>query len=211
MHSVIGQGKVDALLSSTPEARRAMVEEAAGLGRFKKRRERAQAKLEKTRQNLVRVADIEREVKSALRPLRQQAAAAGRFAEAKEEWALAKGRYLLGSSRDREGSGRRHRGRTEGPRAEEGGHRGPADRVASGPGRRGGSFRRRAAGAGAHRGRVPPAGGRGRAGPGESGRLEAAGGPHRGRSRPGPQAPGSRQGRRRVPGAASDRGRGPNR
>ena len=95
MHSVIGQGKVDALLSSTPEARRAMVEEAAGLGRFKKRRERAQAKLEKTRQNLVRMADIEREVKSALRPLRQQAAAAGRFAEAKEEWALAKGRYLL--------------------------------------------------------------------------------------------------------------------
>ena len=81
MHSVIGQGKVEALLNSTPEARRAMVEEAAGLGRFKKRRERAQAKLEKTRQNLVRMADIEREVKSALRPLRQQAQAAGRFAE----------------------------------------------------------------------------------------------------------------------------------
>ena len=95
MHSVISQGKVEALLNSTPEARRAMVEEAAGLGRFKKRRERAQAKLEKTRQNLVRMADIEREVKSALRPLRQQAAAAGRFAEAKEEWALAKARYLI--------------------------------------------------------------------------------------------------------------------
>jgi chromosome segregation protein len=98
MHSVISQGKVEALLSSTPEARRAMVEEAAGLGRFKKRRERAQAKLEKTRQNLLRMADIEREVKSALRPLRQQAAAAGRFAEAKEEWAQAKGRYLLAQS-----------------------------------------------------------------------------------------------------------------
>jgi chromosome segregation protein len=95
MHSVISQGKVEALLNSTPEVRRAMVEEAAGLGRFKKRRERAQAKLEKTRQNLVRMADIEREVKSALRPLRQQAAAAGRFAEAKEEWALAKSRVLL--------------------------------------------------------------------------------------------------------------------
>ncbi len=95
MHSVIGQGKVEALLNSTPEARRAMVEEAAGLGRFKKRRERAQAKLEKTRQNLMRMADIEREVKSALRPLRQQAAAAERFAEAKEQWALAKGRHLL--------------------------------------------------------------------------------------------------------------------
>jgi chromosome segregation protein len=95
MHSVISQGKVEALLNSTPEVRRAMVEEAAGLGRFKKRRERAQAKLERTRQNLVRMADIEREVKSALRPLRQQAAAAGRFTEAKEEWALARGRLLL--------------------------------------------------------------------------------------------------------------------
>jgi chromosome segregation protein len=95
MHSVISQGKVEALLNSTPEVRRAMVEEAAGLGRFKKRRERAQVKLDRTRQNLVRMADIEREVKSALRPLRQQAAAAGRFAEAKEEWALARSRFLL--------------------------------------------------------------------------------------------------------------------
>jgi chromosome segregation protein len=95
MHSVISQGKVEALLNSTPEARRAMVEEAAGLGRFKKRRERAQAKLEKTRLNLVRMADVEREVKNALRPLRQQAAAAGRFTEAKEEWAQEKARLLL--------------------------------------------------------------------------------------------------------------------
>ena len=47
MHSVISQGKVEALLNSTPAARRALVEEAAGLGRFKKRRERAQLKLEK--------------------------------------------------------------------------------------------------------------------------------------------------------------------
>ncbi|MBN1321611.1 MAG: chromosome segregation protein SMC [Thermoleophilia bacterium] len=95
MHSVISQGKVEALLNSTPEARRAMVEEAAGLGRFKKRRERAQAKLERTRQNLLRVGDVEREVKTALRPLRQQVAAAERFAEATEHWALARGRLVL--------------------------------------------------------------------------------------------------------------------
>ncbi len=95
MHSVVSQGKVEAVLSSTPEARRALVEEAAGLGRFKKRRERTRAKLERTRQNLLRVADVEREVKSALRPLRQQVAAAERFAQAMEEWALAKGRALL--------------------------------------------------------------------------------------------------------------------
>ncbi|MFH0915234.1 MAG: chromosome segregation protein SMC [bacterium] len=95
MHSVISQGKVEALLNSTPEARRALVEEAAGLGRFKKRRERAQAKLERTRQNLLRVSDVEREVKAALRPLKQQVVAAERFAEATEAWALAKAKWVL--------------------------------------------------------------------------------------------------------------------
>ena len=107
MHSVISQGKVEALLNSTPEARRVMVEEAAGLGRFNKRRERAQTKLERTRQNLLRVADIEREVKAALRPLRQQAVAAERFAEFTEEWALAKSRFLLAQAVSvREAAGR---------------------------------------------------------------------------------------------------------
>lgn len=95
MHSVIGQGRVEALLNSTPEVRRALVEEAAGLGRFKKRRERARSKLERTRQNLLRVTDVEREVKSGLRPLRQQAAAAERFAQAMEKWALARARLSL--------------------------------------------------------------------------------------------------------------------
>lgn len=97
MHSVVSQGRVEAFLSSTPEVRRAWVEEAAGLGRFKKRRERAQTKLEKTRQNLLRIADIQKEVEAALRPLRQQVTAAERFAEATEEWALAKTKCLLHS------------------------------------------------------------------------------------------------------------------
>ncbi len=95
MHSVVSQGKVEALLSSTPEARRAMIEEACGLGRLKKRRERAQAKLERTRQNLLRVADLEHEVQATLRPLRQQAAAAERYAQVKEEWAGAKAKVLV--------------------------------------------------------------------------------------------------------------------
>ncbi len=95
MHSVISQGKVDSLLNSTPEARRALIEEAAGLARFKKRRERAQVKLARTKQNLLRVGDVEREVKSALRPLRQQVVAAEKHAEATEEWALAKARSVL--------------------------------------------------------------------------------------------------------------------
>ncbi len=95
MHSVISQGKVESLLNSSAEARRAMVEEAAGLGRFKKRRERAQAKLERATQNLLRARDIEEEVRTSMRPLRQQVAAAERFAEATEEWATARGRLLL--------------------------------------------------------------------------------------------------------------------
>jgi chromosome segregation protein len=97
MHSVISQGKVESLLNSSAEARRAMVEEAAGLGRFKKRRERAQSKLERTTQNLVRARDIEEEVRAGMRPLRQQVAAAERFAEATEDWATARGRLLLHS------------------------------------------------------------------------------------------------------------------
>jgi chromosome segregation protein len=97
MHSVISQGKVESLLNSSAEARRAMVEEAAGLGRFKKRRERAQSKLERASQNLVRARDIEEEVRAAMRPLRQQVAAAERFAEATEDWAAARGRLLLHS------------------------------------------------------------------------------------------------------------------
>ncbi len=95
MHSVISQGKVEALLNSTPAARRALVEEAAGLGRFKKRRERTQVKLDKVGQNLLRVTDVEREVRNALRPLRQQVAAAERYAQATEEWAQARAKLVL--------------------------------------------------------------------------------------------------------------------
>ncbi|HZK49803.1 MAG TPA: AAA family ATPase [Thermoleophilia bacterium] len=56
-----------------------------GLGRYKKRRDRALAKLEKVRTNLLRVSDVEREVRAALRPLKQQVSAAERYAEASEE------------------------------------------------------------------------------------------------------------------------------
>lgn len=95
MHSVISQGKVEEFLSSTPQTRRALVEEAAGLGRYKKRRQRAQSKLEKAHDNLARVKDVEREVRNALRPLKQQVTAAERFAEATEELAAAQARLAL--------------------------------------------------------------------------------------------------------------------
>jgi chromosome segregation ATPase len=76
MHSVIGQGKVESIVHSKPRDRRLLIEEAAGLGKHRKRRRRAQLKLERTRSNLDRAFDVEREARSRLRPLRQQANAA---------------------------------------------------------------------------------------------------------------------------------------
>ena len=76
MHSVLSQGKVDEIVSSKPKDRRLLVEEAAGLGKHRKRRRRAQLKLAKTRDNLDRVLDVEREARTRLKPLKRQAEAA---------------------------------------------------------------------------------------------------------------------------------------
>ena len=76
--SVISQGKVEEILASKPEERRALVEEAAGLGKFKRRRHRAELKLARVAQDVARVRDVEAEVKKRLRPLALQATAAQR-------------------------------------------------------------------------------------------------------------------------------------
>jgi chromosome segregation protein len=76
MHSVISQGRVEAIIHSKPRERRLLVEEAAGLGKHRKRRRRAQLKLERTQDNLDRALDVEREARSRLRPLKRQAEAA---------------------------------------------------------------------------------------------------------------------------------------
>jgi len=76
MHSVLSQGKVDEIVSSKPRDRRLLVEEAAGLGKHRKRRRRAQLKLVKTRDNLDRVLDVEREARSRIKPLKRQSEAA---------------------------------------------------------------------------------------------------------------------------------------
>jgi chromosome segregation protein len=75
-HSVISQGRVDAIVTSKPRGRRMLIEEAAGLGKHRKRRRRAQLKLERTQENVDRVLDIEREARLRLRPLKRQAEAA---------------------------------------------------------------------------------------------------------------------------------------
>jgi chromosome segregation protein len=78
LHSVIGQGRVEQILSSKPAERRALVEEAAGLGRFKQRRHRAELKLARVEIQVERAIDLEEEVRKRLRPLALQATAAQR-------------------------------------------------------------------------------------------------------------------------------------
>ena len=78
MHSIVSQGKVDAVLASRPEDRRHLVEEAAGLGKFKRRKHRAELKLARVATQVERARDVEDEVRKRLRPLALQATAAER-------------------------------------------------------------------------------------------------------------------------------------
>ena len=78
MHSIVGQGKVEQVLASKPEDRRSLVEEAAGLGKFKRRRHRAELKLARVGIQVERARDVEEEVRKRLRPLALQATAAER-------------------------------------------------------------------------------------------------------------------------------------
>ena len=78
MGSIISQGRVEEILGSKPEERRQLVEEAAGLGRFKRRRHRAELKLARVAIDVERARDLEAEVKKRLRPLALQATAAER-------------------------------------------------------------------------------------------------------------------------------------
>src|SRR5881227_476461 len=76
MHSVVSQGRVESIVTSKPKDRRLLIEEAAGLGKHRKRRRRAQLKLERTQDNLDRALDVEREARTRLKPLKRQAEAA---------------------------------------------------------------------------------------------------------------------------------------
>ena len=95
MHSVVSQGRVESIVLSRPRERRLLVEEAAGLGKHRKRRRKAQLKLERTGDNLSRALDVERDARSRLRPLKRQAEAAqlhGRIQRQSDE-----ARHELGS------------------------------------------------------------------------------------------------------------------
>src|SRR5207253_393002 len=76
--SIVGQGRVEEILASRPEERRALIEEAAGLGSLKRRRHRAELKLARVATQVERARDLEAEVRARLRPLKLQATAAER-------------------------------------------------------------------------------------------------------------------------------------
>lgn len=75
-HSVISQGRVEAIVTSKPKDRRLLIEEAAGLGKHRKRRRRAQLKLDRTRSNLDQALLVEQEARKQLGPLKRQAESA---------------------------------------------------------------------------------------------------------------------------------------
>ena len=82
-YSVIGQGKVSQIVDQKPEERRTMFEEAAGVAKFKSRKDEAERKLERTRDNLVRIEDICTEIERQMGPLKKQAEDAKKYLEYK--------------------------------------------------------------------------------------------------------------------------------
>ncbi|HAL73751.1 MAG TPA: chromosome segregation protein SMC, partial [Clostridiales bacterium] len=78
-YSIVGQGRVDDILSHRSEDRRRIFEEASGIVKFKTRKEEAERKLQSTEQNLLRINDIINELEIRIEPLAEQAAAAKRY------------------------------------------------------------------------------------------------------------------------------------
>ncbi len=80
-HVIVSQGQIDAVLNARAEERRAIIEEAAGVLKYRKRKEKAERRLDATEGNLLRVQDLLREVRRQLRPLERQAEAARRHGD----------------------------------------------------------------------------------------------------------------------------------
>lgn len=84
-YSIVGQGRVDDILSNRSEDRRKIFEEASGIVKYKTRKDEAERKLQNTEQNLLRINDIVSELESRLEPLAKQAEAAKRYLDWREE------------------------------------------------------------------------------------------------------------------------------
>ncbi len=84
-YSIIGQGKIDEILSNKSEDRRRIFEEAAGIVKYRTRKEEAEKKLEQTKLNLLRVNDILLEIEAKIEPLKSQSEKAKKFLDLREE------------------------------------------------------------------------------------------------------------------------------
>lgn len=84
-YSIIGQGKIDEILSNKSEDRRHIFEEAAGIVKFRARKEESEKKLERTKLNLLRINDILAEIENNIEPLKVQAEKAKKYLNLKEE------------------------------------------------------------------------------------------------------------------------------
>ena len=94
MHVIVGQGRLDAILHATPEERRGFIEEAAGVLKHRKRKEKALRKLDAMQANLTRVSDLAVELRRQLKPLGRQAELARRAAVIQADLRDAKLRLL---------------------------------------------------------------------------------------------------------------------
>ena len=94
LHVVVGQGQLDAVLSARPEDRRGFVEEAAGVLKHRKRKEKALRKLDAMQANLARLQDLTAELRRQLKPLGRQAEVARRAAQVQAELRDARLRLL---------------------------------------------------------------------------------------------------------------------
>ena len=84
-YSIIGQGKIDEILSNKSEDRRAIFEEAAGIVKYRVRKAESEKKLEQTKLNLLRINDILAEIEANIEPLKKQSEKAKKFLDLREE------------------------------------------------------------------------------------------------------------------------------
>src|SRR5919197_4170995 len=111
LHTVVGQGQLEDALTARPEERRQYVEEAAGIAKHRRRKERAQRKLASLEHDVLRLQDVLSELRRQLKPLKQQADVAKRHEKLSAEaddlaWRLAAARlHDLYADRDKRRSG----------------------------------------------------------------------------------------------------------
>jgi chromosome segregation protein len=106
-YAIIEQGRIGQILSTKPMERRAIIEEAAGVTKFKTKKRLAEAKLESSKVNLSRVNDIVVEVEKQLGSLKRQAAKARRYSEIREQMRAIVRQMLAGKARELESEAER--------------------------------------------------------------------------------------------------------